>query len=614
MLFVTVWILKNIHVDSKKSRRNRKQKELLGVILNCPEMYKDLSSELAGLDWEELAPDKHSRWWQGIIDLFPILLLLVAFIGYGIVIWTTDFSRAVASRIILDDQSLHQGIFLGLSLAIFFSYILMATWFRLFQLNSYQSNIWLTILAVVSYAVIIVIGIVYSSIVLADVDSGTRTVAITAFCVIPLYIFTIWIFYGIWMPNLYNLYGSSKLTQIAINKEKERNEAANEEGKEEGKENPGQMNSNDQIVEPNRQNKKDKKKVTTKYHICPRYFNDVIIVLAFWINIIGVFAGFVICVIEYEPRWIIAFIWAWMMMAEFGAMGVLRFVHHGYSRKDEWMWICIWTCIAFYICSVVSFIFGITEASDDDESSYIIAFLAIHIGVLLLLIYLTLGYKIKQEIKKNSFAKVCAIIGLIITLAVIGILLIFLAEYYASGIGLLTLCVYLLLKLIETQSFMSKWLSEKWWNILELTILTILVIAVMIVLLILLDDKSQAALEVVSYAMYLLVVILSIMFYLENRKNEEAREHQIYVYSTQLLPMLKYETGAGTGHGGKMVQNNSEYFYFFSATLLFLAWSLLAGMLLDEDHRYIGLGLTSLIIIIGFLYIIRNYNRANYFK
>ena len=63
-----------------------------------------------------------------------------------------------------------------------------------------------------------------------------------------------------------------------------------------------------------------------------------------------------------------------------------------------------------------------------------------------------------------------------------------------------------------------------------------------------------------------------------------------------------------------MVENNAEYLYFFGSALLFLLWGLLAGMLLDEDNRYLGLGLTSLVIIVAFLYAIRNYNRANYFK
>lgn len=131
---------------------------------------------------------------------------------------------------------------------------------------------------------------------------------------------------------------------------------------------------------------------------------------------------------------------------------------------------------------------------------------------------------------------------MIIILLVIGLLLIFLAEWYASGCGVLTLCFYLLMKIIETETFMKKWLSEKWWNIVELSLLAIVVGIVTVVLLIELDDQEKAVLEILSYVLYLLVAIFCLMFYLEHSKNEKNSQSQIYVYSTQLLPMLKYET------------------------------------------------------------------------
>ena len=155
---------------------------------------------------------------------------------------------------------------------------------------------------------------------------------------------------------------------------------------------------------------------------------------------------------------------------------------------------------------------------------------------------MTLGYKIKQEIKKNTWAKVTAILLLMIIIITVGILLIFLAEWYSSGCGLLTLSFYLLMKLIETETFMKKCLSAKWWNIIEITLLIIVVGIVMIILLIELDDKSQAALEVISYALYLLVFIFCILFYFEYTHNEKSSKNQIYVYSPQLFPMLKYES------------------------------------------------------------------------
>jgi hypothetical protein len=79
----------------------------------------------------------------------------------------------------------------------------------------------------------------------------------------------------------------------------------------------------------------------------------------------------------------------------------------------------------------------------------------------------------------------------------------------------------------------------------------------MIVLIIVLDDKSQASLEVISNGMYFLGLGSLLMFGIEYRKNEKTQKTQIYVYSTQLLPMLKFDAQMGSGHGGTMVQNNA---------------------------------------------------------
>ncbi|CAI2386075.1 unnamed protein product [Moneuplotes crassus] len=615
MMFATVWIFKNIHVDSKESRRNKKQQELLTIIQACPELQQELSKDLEGMNPDELVNQKKNQLMNALCELVPITILLITFIVYGSIIWTTDINRAVAKRIIVDNQRLHQGLFVGLAIAIFFAYSLIAIWLRLFQLNSYKTNCYLLFQAIISYIAIIFIGILYGNIVLDDVDSGTRTTAITAFCIAPLYIFTICIFYGIWMHNFYNFYASAKIAKIAQNmeerKDMERNDSNDEmvRNSDNGSQNQGRD-----------QGKDERKKVKTKYRWLPRChrgehaFNDFLSFSVFWINVIGLLVGFIICIVEFEPRWIVAFIWAWAMLIEFGAMGIIRFMHHGYSSRDEWIWICIWVCIAAYICSAVSFGFGIDRASDDDETTYIIAFLIIHVGVILLGIYLTIGYKIKQEIKKKTYSRVIALGIMLITLLIVGLLLIFVAEWYASGCGILTLCFYLFLKIVQIESCMTKWFSDRTWNIIQLTLLTIIIAITTVILIIELDDEEKAALEVLSYASYLLAAIFCVMFYFEYSLNEQNSKHQIYVYSTQLLPMLKYVPSQSGGHDGKMVQNNSEYIYFFAATLIFLTWSIIAGMLLKEDERYIGLACTSLVIIVAFLYVVRNYNKANYFK
>ena len=51
-----------------------------------------------------------------------------------------------------------------------------------------------------------------------------------------------------------------------------------------------------------------------------------------------------------------------------------------------------------------------------------------------------------------------------------------------------------------------------------------------------------------------------------------------------------------------MIMDNKEYIYFFVSAFLFLGWSLLAGILLPTEDRYIGLCLSALAVLIIYLY------------
>ena len=181
MLFVSVYILKNIDVESKQKSKNRKKKELIDVINNLPLMKDRLSNELEGFNSEDMLLTKPNRFLDLAIEIIPILLLIAAFIIYGIIIWAVDFNRAYAVRITVDKEDFHQGIFVGLGYAISASFILMAVWFRLFQLNNYLIKPELLVFAAFSYCVIAIIGILYGALVLDDFGSGAKTSFITAF-------------------------------------------------------------------------------------------------------------------------------------------------------------------------------------------------------------------------------------------------------------------------------------------------------------------------------------------------------------------------------------------------------------------------------------------------
>lgn len=278
-------------------------------------MKHDMAKEMEGVNPDDLVHKKENRYISMLIETIPIILMLAAFIVYGIIIWSNDYERAYAKRITIDKDDFNQGIFVGLAYALFFSYCLMAVWFRLFQLYNYQAKPMLLLLAIVSYAAIVVIGVIYGSVVMNDVDGDSKTAIITAFCVFPLYILTIWIFYGIWRHNHYNIYSGAKLTRV-------QRTGHNEESGAELAHDGGE----------NERRKKPKVNISkTNYHLMPNSFNDCVIAIVFWLNIIGLFAGFLVCVIVYDPAWVIAFIWAWAMLLEFTLFGIIRLYFAGFS-------------------------------------------------------------------------------------------------------------------------------------------------------------------------------------------------------------------------------------------------------------------------------------------
>ena len=179
ILFMTMWILKNIHVDNKKNKRVRKKKELLEVIRKCDKLKIDLGKETEGLVPEELTPPKYNRYTRMGIEIIPILILVVTFFVYGIIIWSSDIDRAKAKDLEIDNERLNQGIVVGFSIAVFLSYIPMAIWFRVFQIYQFTVTCARLFWAIVAYALILCIFIVYGAIVLSDIDSESSVTIIT---------------------------------------------------------------------------------------------------------------------------------------------------------------------------------------------------------------------------------------------------------------------------------------------------------------------------------------------------------------------------------------------------------------------------------------------------
>jgi hypothetical protein len=130
-----------------------------------------------------------------------------------------------------------------------------------------------------------------------------------------------------------------------------------------------------------------------------------------------------------------------------------------------------------------------------------------------------------------------------------------------------------------------------------LMILYIIIVAIV-------DPDSTALMEGFSLILLVISTSLGCLFWSTYKKNQQEMLHQIYIYTPRIFPMLKMNKD------NDMENINQEYIYFFSASLVFLVWSLLGGILLSTQSRYIGIGCSALIISIVELYVLDRRHKA----
>lgn len=133
---------------------------------------------------------------------------------------------------------------------------------------------------------------------------------------------------------------------------------------------------------------------------------------------------------------------------------------------------------------------------------------------------------------------------------------------YASGSGGFVFALYLILYLfLETKIAKNLFNTQFKKNALLLIFIITVTIIVIIVLLVTLDNKEEAALEILSFIIYLFLVYFLIRFVEEYKLNHKLMKNQIYIYSYKFMPMLRFKS-SGSGSQGVMKENNSEYIYF----------------------------------------------------
>lgn len=185
---------------------------------------------------------------------------------------------------------------------------------------------------------------------------------------------------------------------------------------------------------------------------------------------------------------------------------------------------------------------------------------------------------------------------------------------YASGSGAFLLALYLILHLILSTGLAKRYIDTRRKKRILLFVFTITItIALIIILAIVLENENEAALEIVSFIIYLFMAYFVFRFIEEYRLNKKLMKNQIYIYSYKLMPMLRFKS-SGSGAQGTMMENNAEYFYFFICSTQFIFWTLLAGLLLPDESKFVGFSLSSVGLAIIYLYIESRIQQGKSFK
>jgi hypothetical protein len=345
--------------------------------------------------------------------------------------------------------------------------------------------------------------------------------------------------------------------------------------------------------------------------LMPKETNDWITVSLFWSNIISLFIFMIINVSIYDEVWIPLVSFFWALILELGFLGLNKYYYSRYDYKK--LWFLVWAIIIWviYIASLITFIVTASENKISYAKRVIATMLILHIAVYLSIsIYflLYLPYKeLPRDDKFQQFRKILLISLVILFFVVFGIVLMAVWNLWAMAAGSYT-CAWLILwyTILGIPQIKQKIGSERKKKIIFLIFTIIITLVITIVLAAIANyieaDFEDVILEILSFIIYLSIAYTFANFMIENAANKRNKRNEIYIYSDKLMPMLRFKSIKFKALG-KMIENNNEYFFFFATSVLYMTWSLLAGLILNNESKYIGYSFSALGMVLIYFYI-----------
>lgn len=151
ILLITILVLKLWKLKTMRTKEEEKYDNMVEKVQVIEPLRNDLikvdNIQPPELDKRSGKQDKKNIYF----GLIPIGLLIAFFVIWGIILWSVNQSFRYAKPAKIEYKgSYEQGVFFPLGWAIVISYTLLCIWFRHFQVNNFQMNWWLWIIAGVS--------------------------------------------------------------------------------------------------------------------------------------------------------------------------------------------------------------------------------------------------------------------------------------------------------------------------------------------------------------------------------------------------------------------------------------------------------------------------------
>lgn len=222
---------------------------------------------------------------------------------------------------------------------------------------------------------------------MGEKSKGTKTGIASAFLVTSFSFFVVAIFYGFWASNDYQFYERHKFRMRAYNermrtRRQQRDEQLDttEERKVSGRElnyhSPREQS--EQGREENRNTEEAVSESETYIDmVAPKTKRDWIVLIIFWVNFAVLTIVLVINCGMFDPIWIPLAFYFWVLIIEFGLLGLSKYYYSNYSFSKTWFYVSFAVMLVLYIASTVAFIIGASQQKNKTKRDIIIILLLV---------------------------------------------------------------------------------------------------------------------------------------------------------------------------------------------------------------------------------------------